>query len=250
VIKRIIPIIDHLKAYNVKKLSKDVRAGINVALLDFPQSMAYAMIAGLPIQMGVFTSAIGSITAPLFASSRFLIAGPSNATAVLLMSGFLSLNVSESDRLRILPVILIMVAMFLFLGRLLKVEIIIQYISRAVISGYITAAAFLIIINQLKYLIGLDIPKSSTFLESLNLTVANLGQTDWRVLLFSSVTFALYLGYKHFAKSLPALALTVISSALMYVAISKTWIQPRSSAQPFCFRLATVLSRSGVDHDR
>ncbi|MEE4639202.1 MAG: SulP family inorganic anion transporter, partial [Wenzhouxiangella sp.] len=80
------PLLDTLRTYTWRKAIADIRAGTNVALLDFPQGMAYALIAGLPVQMGLFCSALSSITGPLTASSRFVMLGPTNATAVMLLS--------------------------------------------------------------------------------------------------------------------------------------------------------------------
>src|SRR5690606_27482617 len=86
---RILPIISTLRDYSLSQLKSDVRAGINVALLDLPQGMAYALIAGLPYLMGVYASAIASFIGPVFASSRFIMLGPTNAIAVLTLSAFL-----------------------------------------------------------------------------------------------------------------------------------------------------------------
>ena len=80
---------------------------MNVALLDFPQSMAYALIAGLPVQTGLHASALGSLTGPLFASSRFLMLGPTNATAILLLSSLSVLPISAAERLVALPLLFV-----------------------------------------------------------------------------------------------------------------------------------------------
>ncbi len=82
-------------SYNASRARADLTAGLNVALLAFPQGMAYALIAGLPIQYGLFGSAIATIVGPLFAGSRFIVLGPTNATSVLLLSTFLAIGHSR-----------------------------------------------------------------------------------------------------------------------------------------------------------
>lgn len=218
---RIFPIFKKLKGYCLADFFKDARAGLNVSLLDFPQSMAYAMIAGLPIQFGVHASALGSMVGPFFASSRFLMIGPSNATAVLLMSGFLSMNIDETQRLQVLPLLLIMIAVIMFAGTLLRIEILIQYVSRAVISGYITAAAFLIFINQLRYVLGIHIPRSGTFLQSLIDTIHHFRDIQWPVLFFSFLCIALYLLISRVGRRLPALAITMVISTVLYHSVKQ-----------------------------
>jgi len=213
---RVFPLISRLKRYRLSDFAHDLKAGFNVSLLDFPQSMAYAMIAGLPIQFGVHASAIGSIVTPFFASSRFLMIGPSNATAVLLMSGFLSMGLEETQRLIILPLLILMVSIFMFAGTLLRVEVVIQYVSRAVISGYITAAAFLIIVKQMRYVLGIEVPASGTFFHTLQDTVIRIHGTQWPVLGFSLVTLLIYFLFKKIAPKLPYLAITIILSSVLY----------------------------------
>ena len=204
-----LPLFRVLRGYRREDLGHDAKAGVNVALLDFPQGMAYAMIAGLPVQFGIYSSAIGSITGPIFASSRFLMLGPTNASAVLLLSGFLTLNLPEEKKLAALPILLLMIAAILFVGALLRVEVVIQYVSRAVIAGYITAAACLIIINQMRYVLGLEIPKSGTFGGAFLQTLRHLPETHLPSLLFSVGAFAVYFLLKKTLRFLPTVAVTL-----------------------------------------
>ena len=100
------PVWNVVRSYRPSQARSDLVASLNVALLAFPQGMAYAMIAGLPIEYGLFGSAIATIVGPLFSGSRFIVLGPTNATSVLLFSTFLALGIPESDRGALLPVLL------------------------------------------------------------------------------------------------------------------------------------------------
>lgn len=215
-----IPLFQHLKSYDLRKLGRDCRAGLNVALLDFPQGMAYAMIAGLPVQFGIFSSAIGSITGPVFAGSRFLMLGPTNASAVLLLSGFLALGLPDDQKLAALPMLLVMISAILFLGALLRIELVIQYVSRCVITGYITAAALLIIVNQLKYILGVQVPRSGTFFGTMVLTTQHLHEIDWRELICATTTLLIYYGLVRF-KKIPTVALTLVVISTLNFALEK-----------------------------
>jgi SulP family sulfate permease len=136
---------------------------MNVALLAFPQSMAYAVIAGLPIFYGLFTEIVAGIVGPIFSGSRFLIAGATNATAVLFFATVLSLGLAPDQVLVIIPLLLFMVGFFLIAGALMGVGNFIQFVSRSVITGYITAAAFYIIVNQFSKVIGVHVEMERGF---------------------------------------------------------------------------------------
>ncbi len=204
------PLYHTLRKYSLKKAGADLRAGINVALLDFPQGMAYALIAGLPVQMGIFCSALSSITGPFFASSRFVMLGPTNATAVMLLSTFLTLGYAPDQAIIVLPMMLLLVGIFMVVGAFIGVASITQYISRAVVIGYITAAACLIIVNQLKTVLGLHVPRAGTFAESVQNLIIGIGETQWEALAVASLTLLVYLPLKRWAKGLPTVALTLI----------------------------------------
>lgn len=209
-----LPLLRFLPGYNRKTLGADLKAGSNVALLDFPQGMAYALIAGLPVNFGIYSSALGSITGALFGSSRFLMLGPTNATAVLLLSGFLSLNLSPEERIIAMPLLLLMVAVFMIAGALMRADLVIRYVSRSVITGYVTAAALLIIVKQLKNVAGITAPPSPTFVESLATLVRHLGSTQLASVLFGLGTLVVALVCRRWLKALPNVAVTLAIAGL------------------------------------
>ncbi len=133
-------------------LVADAKAGLNVALLAIPQGMAYATIAGLPIVNGILCSAIAALVAPLFASSRHTILGPTNATSFMLFSSLAGGALLTAD----VPYLVILVGLLSIVGACFKLADLLQFISRSVLVGYITGAATLIIFNQLKPLLGIS----------------------------------------------------------------------------------------------
>jgi len=207
---KVFPLLKTLRTYSRAKFLADIRAALNVALLDFPQGMAYALIAGLPVQIGIFCSSLASITGPIFASSRFVMLGPTNATAVMLLSAFLTLNYTPEQAVVALPFLLLLVGTFMIIGAFLRVASMVQYISRSVITGYITAAALLIIVNQLKTVLGLHVPPAGTLAESVYNLACGLSGVQWSALATGLLTLAIYLPLKRCAKGLPNIAITLI----------------------------------------
>ena len=193
-------------------LSGDTRAGVNVALLAFPQGMAYALIAGLPIEYGIYGSAVAAMVAPIFAKSHYITLGPTNATSVMLLSAFASLGIAGPQMLSLVPLLILMVGLFVVIGAYFKVANFVQYISRSVITGYITAAALLIIANQLPKALGLSLPrKGATFYDSLTLISSHIDTLHWTTVGISLATMALYILLNRCCKTLPNVAICLVA---------------------------------------
>jgi SulP family sulfate permease len=205
---------------------------MNVALLAFPQGMAYAAIAGLPIHYGIFGSAIAALLGPILSGSRFIVLGPTNATSVLIFASFLGLGLqSPEEKIAAISLTVLLSGIFLILGAILKVANLIQYISRSVVTGYITAAAIYIVVNQLKKVLGFDfeLPQGSTFLTVVWLTIKSIPLSHLPTVAVSLLSFALFALLNRSFRTLPNVAITlVVMSAIafpvnMYLAQQGSW---------------------------
>ena len=210
---RLCALKDKLINYNLPNALADLKAGTNVALLAFPQAMAYAMIAGLPVQYGLYAAAIAPIVAAFFASSRFTMVGPSNATAVMVLSVFFGMP-PGMDRLASLSLLVSMVGMFLIIGAFLKVATLTQYVSRSVLIGYISGAALLIIANQVHYTLGYSLGEETTFFAIIASTLRGLAHTDLVTLELAALTSLLYFAVARRFPRLPQVLITLILCAL------------------------------------
>ncbi len=189
----------------------DVAAGLNIALLAFPQGIAYAMIAGLPIYYGIYGSAFAAIISAFFASSHFITLGPTNATSVILLSAFISLGITGAGMLTLLPLLILMVGVLIVVGAYFRLANFVPYISRSVITGYITAAALLIIANQVPKTLGLDLErKGATFYNSVRISLSAIETVHWPTVAVSAATVVVYLLLVRFSKRLPNIALCLI----------------------------------------
>ena len=207
---RSFPILQVLSDYDRNKAKRDLRSGLNLALIAFPQSMAYALIAGLPIHYGIFGSIIASFVGPLFTRSRFIVLGPTNATAVMLMSSFIALSATDAMKLQLLPLLLLMVGLFLIVGAYLRAATLIQYVSSSVVTGYITASALLIMVNQIHIVLGFSFAEgTTTFFGICHETLVQMGQTHWPTLLVGLLTFGIYVLLNRSLPFLPNVALTL-----------------------------------------
>lgn len=150
---RVVPAFGALRGYGFQALRADTLAGLTVAGVAVPQAMAYATIAGIPAQHGLYTAIIMTAVGALFASSRQLINGPTNALSIALLSALALIPAEEKIAAAIALALLVGVVQlgitFLRLGDLTR------YISQAVIVGFTAGAACLLVLDQLKNLLGI-----------------------------------------------------------------------------------------------
>ncbi|TVP80710.1 MAG: SulP family inorganic anion transporter [Puniceicoccaceae bacterium] len=217
------PLRKSLAGYQPSYFGGDLRSGLNVALLAFPQGMAYALIAGLPIQYGIYGSAIACLVASIFSKSHLITMGPTNATSVMLLSSFASLGIVGAEMLEMVPLLVFLVGLFIIVGAYFKVANLVQYVSRSVITGYITAAALLIITNQIPKSLGLDMAgQGATFFESASFIAHSIGTVDWGTVFVSLVTALLFFTLNKRYKTLPNVAICLIAVS----ALTEWLIQP------------------------
>lgn len=213
---RPLPIRDSLQGYTPRKLKADLRAGLNTALVALPQGLAYASIAGLPIRYGVYASAVAALVGPFLSSSRHAIQGPTNASAIMLASVFGGLTLSM---VAAMPLLLFMVAAILIAGSFFKLANLIQYMSRSVIVGYITAAAVLIIANQFHHTLGIAMDAGPAFFDLAKASIVQIPQLNAATATVSLVSLVTYLFIQRTFPVLPAAALTlIIATGFTYLA--------------------------------
>jgi SulP family sulfate permease len=225
-----IPSMPGINPSILKNFSKgDLKAGINVALLAIPQGMAYALVAGLPIHYGLLGSAIAALMGGLFGGGRFITLGPTNATAVLLFGAFAGAGLigqnglATHSALMILPLILLTSGFFLVVASLFRISFLVQFVSRTVITGYITAAACLIIANQGRHVFGItgiEEAPPSTFIGILYFLVTHLDLVSLPAILLSIGTAGVYFLIKFFSPALPSVA-----GALIVASIAGYWMK-------------------------
>ena len=215
-----LPIRHAFAGYGPDGIRRDVRAGVNGALLAFPQAIAYAMLAGLPIQYGIWCSAIAALVGPLFVSSRLTILGPTNATAVMMLS--ISLGMPQgAENAGVLALLVCMVGGLLIAGAFMQLAFLLRFISQSVIIGYICAAALLIIANQMQHVLGVEVDRGSTFLDIAKKTAVHLPETQWQSVVLAIFAFSIQMILQRRFKMWPGVAISLVLTACL--AASMRW---------------------------
>ncbi len=178
-LRRYLPAVNWIPRYQPQYLVGDVTSGIIVTSLLIPQSMAYALLAGLPPQVGLYTSILPAIIYPLLGTSSVLAVGPV-AVDSLMVATAISQFAAEStpEYISLALTLAFLVGSIELLIGVLRLGFLVNFISRAVISGFISGAAVIIAFSQIKNLLGLQIPSTDSFFELLILLIRNLPETN------------------------------------------------------------------------
>jgi sulfate permease, SulP family len=161
-LKQYLPILTWLPGYKRAYLNKDLAAGLIVGVMLVPQGMAYAMIAGLPPVYGLYAAMMPQLIYAIFGTSRQLAVGPVAMDSLLVAAAVTMLAEVGTDHYITLAILLafMMGSIQLLLG-LFRMGFLVNFLSKPVISGFTSAAALIIGLNQLKYLLGVDLARSN-----------------------------------------------------------------------------------------
>lgn len=212
------PLCKELFRYKASYLSFDLLAGLNVALIAFPQAMVYALLAGLPLEYGLYGATIATFASAVFSGSRVLNLGPTNSTAVVMVSIFTAMGFAPNQFEQIMPIVLVMAGIFLLFGALLNVASVVQYVSKSVIFGYMTAVISIMIVNQIHNALGFDLhimlDRSITFYDTLIATCRGLKEMSLSACLMSAFTVFIFYFWRLFSSRNSVVVLTIISVSL------------------------------------
>ncbi|WP_298404051.1 SulP family inorganic anion transporter [uncultured Chloroflexus sp.] len=222
---RYLPFLNWLRRYQREHLPSDVVAGIVTAIMLIPQSMAYAQLAGLPPQIGLYASVAPLIVYALLGTSGQLSVGPVAITSLLVFSGVSPLATPGSERyIQLVLLLAFMVgAIKLALG-VLRLGAILNFISHPVLAAFTSASALIIAVGQLKYILGYRIGGEHIY-ETIAQAIAGLGQTNLVTLAIGLGSIGLLLFFRQGLRpllrraGLPPLAVTLIVSGAPLLAV-------------------------------
>ncbi len=219
------PIRKALKGYTPRKAGRDLKAAMDVALVGLPQGMAFAAMAGLESIYGIMAATVGTFIAPLFTRCSLTVSGPSNATAFMLASFFLTATPAIHDNPGVfVPLIVFLAGLVCVIGAFVKATEMLQFVSRSVLVGYVTGAATLIIASQLRYVLGInDVEAGSTFFSMSAAILGNLEHVQWQPIVLGLVSFALFIPLKKYFRALPTFAIILLLVSLLNWVLSQPW---------------------------
>lgn len=208
-----------LRAVRPEHLRPDLIAGLTVAVILLPQAMAYALIAELPPAMGIYTAIIGSIVGALWGSSIHLQTGPTNAASLLILATLITVAYPGSpEYLLAAGVLTLMVGLIRLAMGLARLGLLVNFVSDSVITGFTAGAGLLITANQLRNLLGLDVPSSAELSQTLANLATHSDEINLPSLALGLLTILVILLVKRFAPRLPGPLIAISLATLLNAA--------------------------------
>jgi len=215
-LQKIIPALEWLRNYQREDLKGDLTAGLIVAIMLVPQSMAYAMLAGLPPVVGLYASTLPLIVYVLFGSSRQLAVGPVAMMSLLVFAGVSPLAPPGSEKYVSLVLLLsLMVGVIQFCLGLFRAGFIVNFLSHAVISGFTSAAAILILLSQLHHLFGIPSSGGHSAMTVLKGVIQGMGGVHPATLGIGLASIVILVIFKRKRPNFPAPIVVVAASTLV-----------------------------------
>lgn len=217
----LLPFLSWLPRQSGRSLRQDLLVGLSGAILALPQSIAYALIAGLPAEYGLYAAIVPVLVACLWGSSWHLICGPTAAISIVLYASVSSLALAGSDNYITLVLLLTFLGgVFQLLLGLLRFGALVNFVSHSVVLGFTLGAAVVIALGQLPNLLGMDLPSQATALRTLQDLLAHAGEVDLPSLALGLATLLGGIALKLWRPRWPSLLISLVLVSLV------AWLLP------------------------
>ncbi len=215
---RVFPFLSWFKGYNGQAFRADAISGLTVALVLIPQSMAYAQLAGMPPYYGLYASFLPPLVAALFGSSRQLATGPVAVVSLMTSASLAPLATAGSEGYIAYAILLsLLVGAFQFLLGVLRLGLVVNFLSHPVVNGFTNAAALIIATSQLSKMFGVSVDTAEHHYETIiNVVASAVHYTHWPTFFMGAFAFAIMFGLKKISPKIPnvlvAVAVTTVIS--------------------------------------
>ena len=214
---RIFPFLNWFKNYTTSDLRADLLSGLTVALVLIPQSMAYAQLAGLPVYYGLYAAFLPPMTGALFGSSHQLATGPVAVVSLMTATALEPLATAGGEAFIAYAIFLsLLVGLFQFALGVLRLGMIVNFLSHPVVSGFTNAAALIIASSQLSKVFGVEVDNAEHHYETvINVFKAALHSTHWPTLGLAVLAFAIMVVLKRVNPRIPQVLVAVVVTSLI-----------------------------------
>ncbi len=220
-LKRLFPFLGWFEESNVGTVRADLIAGVTVALVLIPQSMAYAQLAGLPAYYGLYAAFLPPMVASLFGSSHQLATGPVAIVSLMTAAALEPLAAAGSVEYIAYAVLLaLLVGLFQLTLGVLRLGLIVNFLSHPVVNGFTNAAALIIATSQLSKIFGVYVDGAEHHYETVyGVVLAAIRYTHWATLSMAVLAFAIMVGLKKLNPRIPNVLVAVVVTTLISWAI-------------------------------
>lgn len=193
-----LPIFAWGRGYQRQDFGSDLLAGLIVAIMLVPQGMAYALLAGLPPEVGLYASILPLILYGILGTSRSLAVGPVAIVSLMVAAGVTPLAASGTiEYLQFALTLALLVGVIQTLMGILRIGFLVNFLSHPVLVGFTAGAAILIGFSQLKHILGIPIPRTEYFYEAVLFTGEHLAETNLTPFFIGVASIGILLYFKY-----------------------------------------------------
>jgi len=216
--RAIFPFLNWFRLVSRDSLKADLMAGLTGAVIVLPQGVAFATIAGLPPEYGLYTAMVTPIIAALFGSSHHLVSGPTTAISIVVFSAISHYAAPGSPEFVNLALTLTFLAGVYQLGfGLARLGALVNFVSHTVVIGFTAGAAILIATSQVKHILGVHVPKGESFLHTWVDIFREAGDINYYLVAIALVTLLVAVLARQYSRKLPNLLIGMIVGSLLAV---------------------------------
>lgn len=205
VLKRYLPCLTWMKEYDRQVLADDLLAAVVVMIMLVPQSMAYAMLAGLPAEVGLYASIVPLMVYAVFGTSRTLSVGPVAIVSLMTAAALGRLELADPQAYMMAALTLaLMSGLILLLMGVLKLGFLANFLSHPVIAGFITASALIIALSQMQHILGISAAGKSLpeLVQAFTAVFADGGAVNWPTIMVGGGTLLYLIWARQYLASL------------------------------------------------
>ncbi|WP_126456764.1 SulP family inorganic anion transporter [Sulfuriflexus mobilis] len=219
-IKALFPFLSWFGLINRKTLRADFMAGVTGAVIVLPQGVAFATIAGLPPQYGLYTAMVTPIIAALFGSSRHLISGPTTAISIVIFASVSRHAMPGTEEFITLALTMTFLAgIYQLAFGLARMGMLVNFVSHTVVMGFTAGAAILIVTSQMKNVLGIEVPRGESFAHTWVNIAESINSINIMILAVAMITLVTAIVVKRLYPKLPHLLIGLITGAFAAIAL-------------------------------
>jgi len=239
--RRIFPFMQWWPLVNQGTLRADALAGLTGAVVVLPQGVAFATIAGMPPEYGLYAAMIPAIIAALFGSSWHLVSGPTTAISIVIYSTMSGLAVPGTpEYIRLVLMVTFLTGVFQLAMGLARMGALVNFISHTVVLGFTAGAGMLIISTQIQHFFGIPMPRGISFAETLHQSALGLDDINWYVTSVGMITLLVGIFVRQRFRKLPYMIVAMIAGGIYAALLNRI---PQLQAQG---QIETVTALSGI----
>lgn len=199
-----------------RTLKADLLAGLTGAVIVLPQGVAFALIAGLPPEYGLYAAMIPAIVAALMGSSLHLVSGPTTAISIVIFTSLSPLvTPGTHEYISMALTLTFMAGLFQFALGVARLGALVNFVSHSVVVGFTAGAAILIASSQFGGLLGIASPKKHSFIHVLGAIYGQIGDTNLYALSVGLATLAIAITFKHLRPKWPGMLIAMVGGSAL-----------------------------------